>query len=301
MINLNIPVVSVLCITFNHEKYIAHAIEGFLMQKTNFKFEIIIHDDASTDKTVEIIKAYQVKNVELFKCIFQTENLYSKKDGSIEKAIFSAPTGKYVAMCEGDDYWTDPLKLQKQVDFLEANTDYSMVCHNAKNIYEGTNKKSTLFSNKTASQDISMKTIIQDWVIPTASMVFIREYIVKLPEWFDKIYSGDFSLALLLRHNGKIWFFKEVMSVYRINYTGTSATSTFKDQGIFVATEHIRLLNYFNQYSAMKFNFLIKKRISFLQNEINFTTYKQMSLMKAFTKMPFAFTKKLFKKFFRLF
>jgi len=116
-----IPLVSIDCITYNHKQYIRDAIEGFLMQITNFPVEILIHDDASTDGTAEIIREYEKQYPWLIKPVYQTENQYSKHNGIISKIQYARARGKYLAFCEGDDYWTDPYKLQKQVDFLESN------------------------------------------------------------------------------------------------------------------------------------------------------------------------------------
>ncbi len=121
------PLVSITCITYNHANYIHNAIEGFLIQKTNFPIEVLIHDDASTDGTEEIIREYEAKYPEIIKPLYETENQYVK--GRKGSRTFNIPRSrsKYIALCEGDDYWTDPLKLQKQVDLLEANPDYGMV------------------------------------------------------------------------------------------------------------------------------------------------------------------------------
>ena len=116
--------VTVICLTYNHEKYIRECIDGFVMQKTNFAYEVIIHDDASTDNTAEIIKEYQQKYPDIIIPILQTENQYSKKVPIGKTFIYPRAKGKYIALCEGDDYWIDPYKLQKQVDFLEDNPDY---------------------------------------------------------------------------------------------------------------------------------------------------------------------------------
>ena len=118
--------VSISCITYNHANYIRDTIEGFLIQKINFPIEILIHDDASTDGTEEIIREYEEKYPEIIKPIYGTENQYVK--GKRGSRTFNIPRahGRYIALCEGDDYWTDPLKLQKQIDFLENNHDFSM-------------------------------------------------------------------------------------------------------------------------------------------------------------------------------
>ena len=122
--------VSVCVITYNHCDYIRQCFDGILMQQTNFPFEIIVNDDCSTDGTAEIIKEYELNHPTLFKVTYQKENQYSKGvRGMFPKFCFPRAKGKYIALCEGDDYWTDPLKLQKQVDFLESNLDYVLVCH----------------------------------------------------------------------------------------------------------------------------------------------------------------------------
>ena len=124
------PLVAIKCLVYNHEPYLRDCLEGFVMQQTNFPFVAIVHDDASTDGSAAIIREYEEKYPNIIKPIYETENQYSKRDGSLGRimnAAVDATGAKYVAMCEGDDYWTDPLKLQKQVDFLESHIDYGLV------------------------------------------------------------------------------------------------------------------------------------------------------------------------------
>ena len=121
--------VSILCLAFNHEPYIADALEGFLMQKTTFPYEIIIHEDASTDGTARIIREYEKKYPDMIKPIYQTENQYSKGVNINDRFMLPMASGRYVALCDGDDYWTDPLKLQKQYDAMEANPGCLMCLH----------------------------------------------------------------------------------------------------------------------------------------------------------------------------
>ena len=138
---MNTPLVSICCITYNHAQFIQKCLDGFLMQKTNFPIEILIHDDCSTDGTTEIIRDYEAKYPELIFPLYEEENQYQKgKAAEIDFYNYRRARGKYIAYCEGDDYWTDPLKLQKQVDFMEANPEYS-VCFHDFQIYDVRNAK----------------------------------------------------------------------------------------------------------------------------------------------------------------
>ena len=130
---MNKPLVSIQCLVYNHEPYLRQCLDGFVMQKTNFPFEAIIHDDVSTDNSVAIIREYAEKYPDIIKPIYEKENQYSKHDGSLRKIILAAfsPYSKYIAICEGDDYWTDPYKLQKQVDYLDNHPECGLVYTNA--------------------------------------------------------------------------------------------------------------------------------------------------------------------------
>lgn len=147
---------SICCLTYNHGGFIREALEGMLMQKTNFGIEILIHDDASTDDTADIIREFEAKHPEIIKPIYQTENQYSKGIRLMSGRFnFPRAKGKYIAMCEGDDYWTDPLKLQKQVDFLEANPSYILSFHNAIKIGQAGNHLSNAYIPKEKQRDYS--------------------------------------------------------------------------------------------------------------------------------------------------
>ncbi|NCD41933.1 MAG: glycosyltransferase, partial [Bacteroidia bacterium] len=158
--------VSICCITYNHEPFIRQCLDGFLMQKTDFPFKIVIHDDCSTDKTPDVIREYKQKYPDILCPIFQEVNQMSKGHSITVEFVLPACHGKYIALCEGDDYWTDPLKLQKQVDFLEAHPEYSLCGHNTKIVYENDGGRVEYFRPARSSQtktELNMDDMIVDF------------------------------------------------------------------------------------------------------------------------------------------
>lgn len=223
----NTPILAIRCLAYNHEPYIRQCLDGFVMQKTNFCFIAVVHDDASTDKTADIIREYAEKYPDIIKPIFEKENQYSKHDGSIRRIIDRAipQSVKYFAICEGDDYWTDSCKLQKQVNFLEANSDYSMCFHNALEHWENSFVKDHLFA-RIENREYSGREIYKEWIVPTASVVYRRSALTQ--KYYDvrsnpAIIYGDIILFLSLVEDGRKAFgFKDVMSVYRRHEGGVS-------------------------------------------------------------------------------
>ena len=221
------PLVVIRCLTFNHEAYIRDTIEGFIMQKTTFPFVAIIHDDASTDGTASIIEKYASKYPDIIKPIIEKENQYSKHDGSLRRIINQAceNTGaKYVAMCEGDDYWTDSDKLQMQVDFLESHPDYSMCFHRVDIIDQDTSRIDSGCS-VVESKDYEHHEMQSRLNVPTCSTVFRIECILNSPADKDFIV-GDNVLWATCRSMGKVRGFDRVMGVYRRVSTGWTAQFT---------------------------------------------------------------------------
>ena len=218
------PKLSIVCVTYNHVKYIKDALEGFVRQKTNFPFEVIIHDDASTDGTTEIIKEYEHKYPNIIKPIYQTENQWRKAKTMSKTFIYPHIKGEYVAFCEGDDYWTDKNKLQKQVDFLDSHLDYTICFHPVKVIWEDKRAEEIIFPDekllrKTGNLDFS--SLLKGNFIQTNSVVyrwrFHKDSYDLIP---DNILPGDWFLHLLHAQIGKIGFINEVMGVYRRNAGG---------------------------------------------------------------------------------
>ena len=217
------PLVSVCTLAYNHAPYIRECLDGILMQKTDFAFELLIHDDASTDGTADIIREYEAKYPDIIKPIYQTENQYSKGVKISATIQFPKAKGKYIALCEGDDYWTDPLKLQKQVDLMEANEEYSLCFHNALVIYQNKDKDSHLFAN-IEDREYSAAEIYETWTIPTASVLlrFDSWNKIKAKLLNKNFIYGDSPLFIALSEVGKLRGIDDVMSVYRINNTGVT-------------------------------------------------------------------------------
>lgn len=218
------PIVSIVCTAFNHENFIRDALEGFIMQKTNFPFEIIVHDDASIDKTASIIKKYESEYPQLFVSIYQTENQFSKKEVNIWTDItFPRARGKYIAICEGDDYWTDPYKLQKQVDFLENNTDYGMV-HTGIKVVD-LNNELIFFSDSCRPSGEVLFDLLKSAFVVTCSTCF-KKSISK--EAIDQVAKEDLKcvfdywLWLHIAMRSKIHYMPEITSAYRSHSGGVT-------------------------------------------------------------------------------
>lgn len=209
--------VTIRCLTYNHKPYIRQCLDGFVMQKTNFRFEAIVHDDASTDGTATIIKEYAEKYPNIIKPIFETENQFSKRDGSITKIMNSHMHGKYIATCEGDDYWIDPLKLQKQVDFLEENPNYGLVCSEI-NVYDQTSNLLTEKFFKQKKWNIRYcfdDFLVNTWFLAPCTWIYRKEYIENDISK-NKFAVGDLPLLLEISHKSKVKFLNEVTAVYRV-------------------------------------------------------------------------------------
>ena len=229
--------VSIQCFSYNHAPYIRQCLEGFIMQKTNFRFEAIVHDDASTDGTADIIREYAEKYPNIIKPIYETENQYSKHDGSLRRIMYEACTGKYIAICEGDDYWTDPQKLQIQVDFMESHPDYSMCFHRAAVLdYIGINSYLRCFDIQ--DRDYTSDELFSQWIVPTNSMVYRRECMDYPITHKENILNGDIFIVLACSHTGKVRGIPNYMSVYRIQEGGVTYDSKKQKERMMKYPEH---------------------------------------------------------------
>lgn len=219
--------VSIWCITYNHEPYIRQCLDGFVMQKTNFRFEAIVHDDASTDGTAAIVREYAEKYPDIIKPIFETENQYSKNDGSLDRIFEESCKGKYIALCEGDDYWIDPLKLQKQVNYLESHPDYSMCFHRA-HILKEYECVVGLKCDNIDDREYNANELLEYWKVPTASILERREVLDVKNIMEERILNGDIIQVLNCAKIGKIRGMSDVMSVYRVQNSGVTYDKSMK-------------------------------------------------------------------------
>lgn len=273
------PVVSICCATYNHELYIKETLKGFLSQKTNFPFEILIHDDSSTDSTADIIREYESKYPNLIKPIYQNENQYSKGVKINQTILFPIAKGRYIAMCDGDDYWTSGKKLQTQFNILEGNKKYIISTHLTENF--GLN-------NMPLKSEYTGDDIIRNYSPCHTSSYFFRNVVFffgkgRLPKYMYSGMSGDYILACYLTGFGLMHVHKECMSVYRRHENGVFVRHANKQGEIFKAKNILSIRDsirfYFGYRNLMylsKNNLLLELSISralFLNSEF-FLSFK---------------------------
>ena len=212
--------VSVLCATFNHEDYLRQTLDSFVAQKTDFPFEVLVNDDASTDHTAEILREYADRYPDIIRPFYQDENLYSRRMNVYDLVFFPAARGKYIALCEGDDYWNDPEKLQRQTDWLDAHPDYSACVHNS--IGKFSDQPDRVLFAQDGDRDIPFEQVINGMshAYHTSSILARREFILNPPDYrnvaYEKGYFTDYAIGVRLCLEGKVRFLDRCMSVYRI-------------------------------------------------------------------------------------
>ena len=213
-----VPLVSIQCLVYNHEPYLRQCLDGFVMQKTNFKFEAIVHDDASTDNSAKIIKEYADRYPDIIKPIFEEENQFSKSEGSLGKIMNAACRGKYIAFCEGDDYWSDPYKLQRQIDILEDSDKISIVYTAFKTIDQyGGNIKRPFYEKclkKSKSGNIFYALMKGNFILTLT--VCIRSSVINSQLYTN--YCGrkfDYHLFLSAAALGNAFYIPEITGCYR--------------------------------------------------------------------------------------
>ena len=249
--------VSILCLAYNQEKFIRQALESIMMQKTNFDLEVLIHDDASTDKTQDIIREFQKKYPNVIKPIFQKENQFSKGvRGVLMKNLLPHAKGEYIAICEGDDFFIDENKLQLQVDFLDKNSDYSICFHPVRVFFEDNEHEESVYPQGKDETFFTEEELVRRNFIQTNSVMYRRQSYKDLPK--TNIIPGDWYLHLYHARFGKIGFIKKVMSAYRRHLGGLwwdsdhNIDELLKKQGSFHLTMYLELLKLYDDNPKFK-------------------------------------------------
>ena len=299
---INPYLVQVLMLTFNHENFIEDAIEGVLMQNTNFNYELIISDDFSVDKTREICLRYKAKYPNKVSLLLNEKNLGANNNAI---KLLQKSTSKYIALCEGDDYWTDPLKLQKQVDFLENNPDYALCGHESLVVnFNASPPIKINFSDwrniKTQNKYTEKEMIKSIYPFQTATCVFrnVINFDEEIQLFFKNVHAMDQIIYLLLAHVGKVYFIDDVMSVYNIRHSGI----TSKQHGSTLIDAYFHNIDVYkkiNAYYNFKHNDAMNDVILFYFDKMMFN--KSLYLKKSLyfkDLLIFIFTSKFGKKSF---
>lgn len=262
--------VTIWCTVFNHEKFLRKCLDGFVMQKTNFPFIAIIHDDASTDKSAEIIKEYEKKYPDIIKPIYERENQYSRGVNKLNSIMMNNLHTKYFAVCEGDDYWSNPNKLQIQYNYMEQQPECSICLHNTviHDLSEKTPDRNFFAWNKI--HELTDKEVFFGWHVHTSSYFVRTEKYIDLPKVFWNVWCGDYVFLTYLFTKGKVVALPDVMSVY--NFANMSGVTMKNSQTIetikrSLITRKDYLINLLNFVDA-QYHAIIKKRIY----EIDLTT-----------------------------
>ncbi len=286
------PLVSISCITYNHAPYIRECLDGFMMQQCNFDFEVLIHDDASTDGTQEIIKEYQAKYPNIIKPILQTENQWSKGvRGMNPRFNFPRAQGKYIAMCEGDDYWTDSLKLQKQVDILERHPEIDICSHPSCRLYESELKKDGYGYWGENPHIIEARKTIINYASNAGlqSIVFRKKNLEELAKIIAVQLGGHSTIQIFYSLPNGVYYLPDYMAVYRVGSQSSISKIIFKNDEDYLKKQiqnwkGLDLLNEFSEYQ-FKNEFEKSKRLRgiYAIRTGNLTLNQTLKLIKDFS------------------
>ena len=291
--NSNNIEVSICCITYNHVDFIRDAINSFINQKTTFNYEILIHDDCSTDGTTEILSEYEKKYPNLIRVIYESKNQFSleEKKALIMDLTVPFAKGKYIAICEGDDFWCDENKLQKQYDILESHEEYSCSFHDAKicdyngHILSDSLLKSKKEYDKEKSKAYDCNEIIKMDFYPTASIFFRKECIEQTPSYFRTGVCEDLPIRISLAASGKSFCFNNSMSVYRIGNPNSASGKIINNtlKVAYTLDVHCKILNDFDEYTDGKYHKTVLEEINIKQ----FQKYRVLNDFKAIQREPY--------------
>lgn len=266
--------VSVICNTYNHEKYIEKALRGFVSQKTNFRYEVSVHDDASSDSTRSIIEKYQKKYPDIIKPVFEEKNQFNNGIDYIVDIHLPRIKGKYVAFCEGDDYWTDTSKLQKQYEFMESNNDCILCVHKAIKVNEkGEGKEDYADYSKIGNGTVLLNS---DYIIrhmelfPFNSMFFYRDFLIKHQAILHEVKGYDYVYKVLLASEGNVYMIDNYMSAYRTSAIGSWSERVNRKADALIKhlQESIYALSKINDYEKLDDDSSIKREILYREYRI---------------------------------
>lgn len=280
--------VTVYCAAYNHEKYIRDTLQGFVRQETSFEFEVLVHDDASTDGTATIIREYELKYPNIIRPIYQKENIYSKGINRTYTYMLPRTRGEYIAICEGDDYWINPHKLQKQYEYMELHPECSLVAHKTICEYmEGGYREAftTHDFSKPENCELEVEDIINNHTLfHTSSLFFRRDFYDNNKSFLLNNKSFDYVIKILLATEGSVHVIPEVMSVYR---RGTENSWTIKMRKSNNYIEHyeysIEVLNGIDIYRNHQYSQIIQKNIL----KRKFDLYVEKREFKKLKEKPF--------------
>lgn len=277
------PLVTIACLTYNHGKFIEQTLDGFLAQQVDFSYEIIVHDDASTDNTQEILKRYQAKYPNIIKLVLRDMNLYSL---GVTKmfyyGIIKNARGKYIATCEGDDYWIDNLKLQKQISFLESNPEYNFSVGKIKQLDDCTGEmviKEERF-DIASTKYFKVKDYLKYFFSQTSTYVF-RKAGYEMPSYCNTFHGEDILMVVIGTGDGKIKYHDDIFSVYR-KHSGGVTSRTFNWR-----MHYLDIVNYteaIREIVGRKYFFLFKSIKLRL-----YLDYKMKTTSSSFSKLFFRF------------
>ena len=253
------PKVSVCMITYNQEQYIRQAIESTLMQQTTFEYELVIGEDCSKDQTRSIVEDYQSRNPERIRLLLNEHNLGATRNFA---AVLNACQGQYIALLEGDDYWTSPDKLQKQVDFLDSHPDYA-ICYHATQLVDraGVSRLILPLPKFKKATSALLDLIVNDSFMATCSIMFRNRLFGKIPSvFFTSNMIADWPLNVLNAQHGPIGYLDELMSVYRSNSSDGAFTAT---RSSLIMREAIRINEAFDAYWNFQYHGIIQNKLAY--------------------------------------
>lgn len=295
--------VSVSCLVYNHEKYLQKCLDGFVKQKTTFSFEVLIHDDASTDNSQQIIRAYAEKHPDIIKPIYQTENQHSKGVHIQYAYQFPRVQGKYIAFCEGDDYWTDEYKLQKQFDMMEKHPECSICTHRVQYINEGGDPLDMSLPKVEMNTQILPGKWLIDYVLSGADSTFhTSSYFLRAPYYkgvteplpfMTKAPIGDMPRLLHMGSLGDLCYINETMSHYRTNSVGSwtqriLTNPTFRKKWL---TGMPKMLRAFDEYTEYAYHDslaqeICRREFAVHEDEFDVKAMKQPAYAAIFRTLP---------------